>query len=421
MVARAPISTIDIYSLRSEFPILQQHMRGKPLTFLDSAASSQKPRQVIACLEDYYGRYNANIHRGVYTLSEEATFAYERARGKVAQFLGAMSAREIVFTRNTTEAINLVAYAWGSANLRAGDHILLTVMEHHSNLVPWQMLAQRVGAHIDYLQIDQHGQLVLEDLDSRHGNPPLLTERTKLVALTHQSNVLGTINPVRWIADRAHAVGAVVLVDGAQSVPHMPVNVQDLGVDFLVCSGHKMCGPTGIGVLWGRYALLDAMPPFLGGGSMIKVVDLEQSSYADVPARFEAGTPAIGEAIALGAAIDFLTSITIETIHLYETALLDYALECLNEVEGLTVYGPGTIEERGAIVSFRLGDIHPHDIAAVLDSEGIAVRAGHHCAQPLHRILDVPATTRASFYLYNSPDDVDRLVLGLAKVRKLFN
>jgi cysteine desulfurase/selenocysteine lyase len=405
----------DILALRREFPILQQEINGKPLAFLDSAASSQKPRHVLEGLEDYYQRYNANVHRGIYKLSEEATFAYERARGKVAMLLGATSMREIIFTRNATEAINLVAHAWGSANIHEGDRILLTMMEHHSNIVPWQILAQRVGAHLDYLPIDAEGRLVLDDLDN------LLTERTRMVALTHQSNVLGTINPVRAIADRAHAVGARVLVDGSQSVPHMPVHVQELGADFLAFSGHKMCGPTGIGGLWGRYELLEAMPPFLGGGSMIKRVDLDQSSYADVPARFEAGTPAIGEAIALGIAIDFLNSVGMPAIHAHEIELLRYALDRLGQVEGLTIYGPPTPHERGAVVSFTLAGVHPHDVAAILDGEGIAVRAGHHCTQPLHRFFDVPATARASFYLYNIAEEVDRLATGLEKAWKLFN
>ncbi len=408
------LTQFDVLAIRREFPILQQEVNGHRLAFLDSAASSQKPRAVIDCLEDYYRRYNANVHRGVYRLSEEATFAYERARGKVARFIGAHSQREIVFVRNTTEAINLVAYSWGNANLRPGDRILLTMMEHHSNIVPWQMLAQRTGAKLDYIGLDGEGRLALEELDTK------LTERTKLVALAHQSNVLGTINPVAAIAERAHAVGALVLVDGAQSVPHMPVDVKDLGCDFLAFSGHKMCGPTGIGVLWGRRELLEAMPPFLGGGSMIKLVELEESSYAEVPTRFEAGTPAIGEAIALGEAVDFLSGIGMEAIHKHESELLAYALERLSEVSGLTIYGPPTAEGRGAAVSFSLEGVHPHDVAAILDGEGVAVRAGHHCAQPLHRLLDVPATTRASFYIYNLADEVDRLAAGLEKARRLF-
>jgi cysteine desulfurase/selenocysteine lyase len=415
MTAPTPsFSLFDVLALRRDFPILHQEMNGKPLAFLDSAASSQRPRRVIECMEDYYRRYHANVHRGIYRLSEDATFAYERARGKVAKFIGATNPREIVFTRNTTEAINLVAYAWGAANLRAGDRILLTVMEHHSNLVPWQMLAQRTGAHLDYVGIDSQGRLVLEELEH------LLSEQTKIVAVTHQSNVLGTINPVRIIAERAHAVGALVLVDGAQSVPHMPINVQDLDIDFLAFSGHKMCGPTGAGVLWGRRKLLEAMPPFLGGGSMIKLVELEGSSYADVPARFEAGTPAIAEAITLGEAVDFLSEVGMEAIHRYEDELLEYMLNRLGEIEGLTIYGPHTNEARGAAVSFSLDGVHPHDVAAILDGEGVAVRAGHHCTQPLHRLLNVPATTRASLYLYNIPEEIDRLVLGLEKAKGMF-
>jgi cysteine desulfurase / selenocysteine lyase len=404
----------DVLTLRREFPILQQQVNGRPLAYLDSGASSQKPRRVIACLEEYYERYNANVHRGVYKLSEEATFAFERARGKVAKFVGASSPKEIIFTRNTTEAINLVARAWGDANVRAGDRILLSVMEHHSNLVPWQQLAQRSAARLDFIEIDGEGRLALEGLDT------LLTEQTRIVALTHQSNVLGTINPVREIAARAHDVGALVLVDAAQSVPHMPVNVQELGVDFLAFSGHKMCGPTGIGALWGRRKILEAMPPFLGGGSMIKNVALHETTYADIPARFEAGTPAIGEAIALGEAVDFLGSIGMEKVYAHELHLLSCALERLSQVEGLRIYGPKTLEMRGAAVSFTLEGVHPHDVAAMLDGEGIAVRAGHHCCQPLHALLDIPASTRASFYLYNIAEEVDRLAAGLEKTRRLF-
>ncbi len=403
----------DILALRREFPILQQQINGKPLAFLDSGASSQKPRRVIVCLEEYYEHTNANVHRGVYKLSEEATFAFERARGKVARFIGARSHKELIFTRNTTEAINLVARAWGDANVRAGDRILLSVMEHHSNLVPWQQLVQRTGAMLDFLPIDAQGRLVLEDLDA------LLTERTKLVALTHQSNVLGTINPVREIAARAHDAGALILVDGAQSVPHMPVNVQELGIDFLAFSGHKMCGPTGIGALWGRRNILEAMPPFLAGGSMIREVTLQTTTYADLPARFEAGTPAIGEAIALGEAVDFLSGLGMDKIFAHEQYLIGYALERLSGVEGLRIYGPTSLEQRGGALSFTLDGVHPHDIAAVLDGEGIAVRAGHHCCQPLHTLLDVPATARASFYLYNIPEEIDRLAAGLEKARKL--
>ena len=413
MTVNASLTLFDIVTLRREFPILNQAVNGKTLAFLDSAASSQKPRRVIDCLEDYYQRYNANVHRGIYRLSEEATFAFERARGKVARFINARSQREIVFVRNTTEAINLVARSWGDANLRKGDRILLSIMEHHSNLVPWQMLAQRTGAKLEFLPIDGEGRLALDNLEVQ-------LEGVRLVAITQQSNVLGTINPVAEIAQRAHAVGALVLVDGAQSVPHMPVDVQALDIDFLAFSGHKMCGPTGIGVLWGRRAILEQMPPFLGGGSMIKVVGLYESTYADIPARFEAGTPAIAEAIALGEAVDFLQEIGMDRIYAHERELLGYALERLTEVEGLRVYGPTTTEMRGGAVSFTLDGVHPHDVAAVLDGEGIAVRAGHHCAQPLHAHYDIPATTRASFYLYNIPEEIDRLVAALHKARTLF-
>ena len=407
------LSQFDLVSLRREFPILQQEVHGRPLAFLDSGASSQKPQRVIRALADYYERTNANVHRGVYQLSEQATLAFEQARGKVATFIGARSPREVVFTRNTTEAINLVAQAWGGANLRPGDRILLTVMEHHSNLVPWQMVAQRTGAVIDYLGIDGEGRLVLDDLDQK-------LQGVKIVALTQQSNVLGTITPVREIAARAHVAGALVLVDGAQSVPHMPVDVQELGIDFLAFSGHKMCGPTGIGVLWGRRAVLEVMPPFLGGGSMIRTVTLAGSTYADIPARFEAGTPAIGEAIGLGVAIDFLNDVGMARIHAHEHVLTAYALERLNAIHGLTLYGPPSADARGGAVSFTLDGVHPHDIAAILDGEGVAVRAGHHCCQPLHDLLDVSATARASFYLYNTTEEIDRLAVGLEKAHRLF-
>lgn len=410
----AVVTPLDATSLRREFPILGREIHAKPLAFLDSAASSQKPARVIAKLEDYYRRYNANVHRGVYTLSEEATLAYEEARETIAAFIGAKYAQEVIFTRNTTEAINLVAYAWGGANLKAGDHILLSMMEHHSNIVPWQMLAQRTGAVLDYLPIDSEGRLQLDQLER------LLTEQTKLVAITHQSNVLGTLNPVAEIAQRAHAVGAKILLDGAQSVPHMSVNVQQLGIDFLAFSGHKMCGPTGIGVLWGRRELLEAMPPFLGGGSMIEIVELEASSYADIPARFEAGTPAIGEAIGLAEAVRFLNEVGMQAIHEHEQLLTGYLLERLSEIDGLTMYGPRDLNERGGAVAFTLDGVHPHDVAAILDGEGVAVRAGHHCAQPLHRLLDIPASVRASVYLYNTSADIDQLVLGLERAKRLF-
>ncbi|MCE2852994.1 MAG: cysteine desulfurase [Roseiflexaceae bacterium] len=402
----------DVAAVRRDFPILQLPAE-RPVAFLDSASSSQKPEAVIAALATFYRTTNANVHRGVYQLSEQATFEFERARGRVAMFIHANHHREVVFTRNTTEAINLVANAWGNANIRAGDVILISQMEHHSNIVPWQMLAQRTGAVIRAIPLDTHGRLVLDDLDT-------LLEGVKLVAVTHQSNVLGTINPVQYLAQKAHAVGALILVDGAQSVPHMPVDVQALEIDFLAFSGHKMLAPTGVGVLWGRRAILDAMPPFMGGGSMIRTVTIEQTTYAEVPARFEAGTPMIGEAIALGHAIDYLSGIGMDKIAAYEEQLSRYLLERLDEVPGLTWYGPPVGHDRGAMASFSMEGVHPHDIAQILDGEGVAVRAGHHCTQPLHAALDLPSTVRASCYLYTSTDDIDRLVGGLAKVQHLF-
>lgn len=409
-----PSHSIDAAAWRADFPILDREVRpGVPLIYLDSTATAQKPTAVIDAMSQYYQRSNANVHRGIHALAEEATALYEGGRERVQKFINARTHREVIFTRNTTEAINLVARAWGDANLRAGDRILLTVMEHHSNLVPWQQLAQRSGAQLEFLPIDGDARLVLDDLDRQLAG-------VKLVALTHQSNMLGTINPLREITARAHAAGALVLADGAQSAPHMPVNVAELGIDFLAFSGHKMCAPTGIGVLWGRRQLLEAMPPFLGGGSMIRTVTLHEATYADIPARFEAGTPAIGEAIALGEAIDFLTGIGMDKIFAHEQHLLAYALERLAEIGGLRVYGPPTTSARGGAVSFTLDGVHPHDIAAVLDGEGLAVRAGHHCCQPLHALLDIPATARASFYLYNIPEEVDRLAQALEKARKLF-
>ncbi len=404
---------LDVERIRADFPILHQQINGYPLAYLDSTASSQKPALVIDAMTDYYQRYNANVHRGVYQLSEQATEAMEQARTKIARFIGAKSPREIIFTRNTTESINLVANSWGRANLKPGDRILLTEMEHHSNLVPWQIVAEATGAELDFIPIDGNGRLALDDLDT------LLTERTKLVALTHMSNVLGTINPVERIAAAAKAVGAVVLVDGAQSVPHFAVDVQKLGVDFVAFSGHKMCGPTGIGVLWGRRDLLQAMPPFLGGGSMIKTVELRRSTWNDLPHKFEAGTPAVAEAIGLGFAVDYLLSVGMDAIHQIEQQLTAYALEQLEDIDGLTLYGP-PIEQRGGVISFNLDDVHAHDVAAVLDRQGVAVRAGHHCCQPLMEILDAPATARASFYLYTTTDEVDQLVEALKKCKAIF-
>ena len=402
----------DIAAVRRDFPILQLPIE-RPVAFLDSASSSQKPEAVIAAQAAFYRTTNANVHRGVYQLSEQATYEFERARGRVASFINANSAREVIFTRNTTEAINLVAQSWGGSNLHPGDVILLSQMEHHSNIVPWQLLAQRTGATLRAIPIDRAGRLVLDDLDT-------LLQGVKLVAVTHVSNVLGTINPVEYLATKAHAVGALILVDGAQSVPHMPTDVQALGIDFLAFSGHKMLAPTGVGVLWGRRALLEAMPPFMGGGSMIKTVTIEVSTYADVPARFEAGTPMIGEAIALGHAIDYLDAIGMANVAAYEDSLGHYLLDQLVEVAGVTVYGPPIGPDRAAMASFTVDCAHPHDVAQVLDSEGVAVRAGHHCTQPLHAALDVPSTARASCYLYNTTQDIDRLVAGLRKVTTLF-
>ncbi|MDR7399428.1 MAG: cysteine desulfurase [Armatimonadota bacterium] len=400
--------------VRADFPLLQRSLDGKPLVYLDSAATSQKPRAVLEALQRYYEEYNANVHRGLYRIAERATLAYEEARAKVAAFVGARP-EELVFTRGTTEAINLVAYAWGDAFVRAGDEVLVTEMEHHSNLVPWQLLAQRRGARLRVLKVrPEDGTLDLDSLDR------LLTERTRIVAVTHQSNVVGTINPVRYISERAHAVGAVVVVDGAQSVPHMPVRVAELGCDFLAFSGHKMCGPTGIGALWGRRELLEAMPPFHGGGEMIERVELEHSTYKDPPHRFEAGTPNIAGAIALGVAVEYLRALGMEAVREHEKALVRYAMAQLAELRGLRLYGPKDPELRGGALAFTLEGVHPHDVAQVLDEQGVCVRAGHHCAQPLHRALGLAATARASVYLYNTAEDIDALVRGLERVRAFF-
>ncbi|MCM8748999.1 cysteine desulfurase [Thermomicrobiaceae bacterium CFH 74404] len=406
----------DARALREEFPILQRLVRGgKPLIYLDSAATSQKPAAVIQALEDFYRTTNANIHRGVYELSEAATLAYDQARAKVARLINAPDPRECIFVRNTTEAINLVAQSWGRANLGPGDIVVLSLLEHHSNIVPWQLIARERGAELRYIDIDESGRLLLEQLDEY-----LASGRVKLVSVTHVSNALGTITPVAEIVERAHAAGAVVLVDGAQSVPHLPVDVQALGVDFYAFSGHKMLGPMGIGVLYGRRELLEAMPPFLGGGDMIRTVTLEESTWADLPAKFEAGTPSVADAVALGVAVDYLQRLSMPAIRQHEMELVRYALARLDEIPGVTLYGP-VGEDRSGVVSFTLGDVHPHDIAGILDSEGIAIRAGHHCAQPLMRRLGVVATARASVYLYNTEEDIDRLVDALLIVRQLFN
>jgi cysteine desulfurase / selenocysteine lyase len=405
--------TLNVEAVRSDFPILGRQIHGKPLVYLDSAATSQKPAVVIDSMDDYYRRYNANPHRGVYTISEEATAAYESARHRLATFINAASTKEVIFTRNTTEAINLVRYSWGRANVRPGDRILLTEMEHHSNLVPWQLLAQEVGARLEFLCIDDDGLLLLDQLERKLAG-------VRLLALTHQSNTLGTINPIKAITTAAHAAGALVLVDGAQAVPHMPVDVQDLGVDFYAFSGHKMCGPTGIGVLWARRALLESMPPFLGGGDMIKRVKLNEATWNDLPWKFEAGTPSVAEGIGLGAAVDYLSQFGMERVRSHERTLVDYAMEKLHEIPGITLYGPRDPEIHGGAISFTLPNIHPHDLATLVDREGIAVRAGHHCTQPLMDRLGVPATTRASFYIYNRVEEVDQLVSGIQKAQKVF-
>jgi cysteine desulfurase/selenocysteine lyase len=404
---------LNAEAVRADFPILGRQINGKPLVYLDSAATSQKPAVVIDAMDDYYRRYNANPHRGVYTISEEATAAYESARQRVAAFINAASVKEVIFTRNTTEAINLVRYSWGRANVRSGDRILLTEMEHHSNLVPWQLLAKEVGARLEFLCIDDGGLLLLDQLERKLAG-------VRLLALTHQSNTLGTINPIKPIAEAAHRAGALVLVDGAQAVPHMPVDVQDLGVDFYAFSGHKMCGPTGIGVLWARRALLESMPPFLGGGDMIKRVKLDGATWNDLPWKFEAGTPSVAEGIGLGAAVDYLGQFGMERVRSHERTLVDYAMEKLQEIPGITLYGPRDSEIHGGAISFTLPNIHPHDLATLVDREGIAVRAGHHCTQPLMDRLGVAATTRASFYIYNRVDEVDQLVGGIQRAQKVF-
>ncbi len=410
----SPSPSVDWAALRDQFPALHQDVGGKPLVYLDSAATSQKPRSVIAALSKYYEQDNANVHRGIHELSRRATVAYEEARAKLANFIGAAEPEELVWTRGTTEAINLVAGSWGLANVKEGDEILLSAMEHHSNIIPWQILANRTGARLRYIEMDDQGRLVLDDLSD------LLTERTRIVAVSHISNALGTINPVRDIVDRAKAAGARVLVDGAQAVPHRRVDVQELGCDFYTFSGHKMCGPTGTGALWARRELLESMPPYHGGGEMIRVVGREASTWAEIPHKFEAGTPNIAGAITLGVAADFLDEVGFDAIAEHERNVLAYALERLGELDGIQIYGPTDPNERSGVISFNMGDAHPHDISTILDSEGIAIRAGHHCAQLVMQHFGVPSTARASFYLYNSTDDVDRLVDGLVSVQAIF-
>jgi cysteine desulfurase/selenocysteine lyase len=410
----AQATSLDSASIRLEFPVLNRKVHnGVPLVYLDSAATSQKPRQVLQKMEHFYRDYNANVHRGIHTLAEEATVQYEGARERIANFINAEDAREVVFTGNATEAINLVAQSWGRANLQKGDRIVLTEMEHHANLVPWQMVANEKGSHIDIIPVTDDGELDQSEFDKLLRNDP------KAVCITHVSNVLGTVNPLAQIAEKARSVGAMTVVDGAQSAPHLPVDVQALGADFFAFSGHKMCGPTGVGVLWGRSELLQSMPPFLGGGDMIKRVYLRDFEPNEIPYKFEAGTPPIGEAIGLGAAVHFLTEVGMEAIWKHEQWLIEYALERLQAVPGINVYGQ-TAGERGGVAAFTLDGVHPHDVAQVLDAHGVAVRAGHHCAMPLHDRFDLVATARASFYLYNTRDEVDELIGGLYKVKDLF-
>jgi len=413
MKALAPERRVDFAAIRRDFPIFEQKAHGKPLIYLDSTATTQKPRVVLETLDRYYRTINSNIHRGVYAIAEEATGQYEAVRGKIARLVNARSAHEIVFTRGTTESINLVANAWGRKNIGAGDVILLTEMEHHSNLVPWQLIAEERGATIRTIPIDGQGRLDLSGLDR------LLEGRVRIVSLTHMSNVLGTINPVAEITRRAHRAGALVCVDAAQSVPHLGVDVRELDCDFLAFSGHKMLGPTGIGALYAKRAHLEAMPPFLGGGEMIRQVTLTGSSWNDVPWKFEAGTMNIADTIAFGAALDYLEAIGYAAIAEHTHALAARTMAALAGIPGVVVYGPPA-EEHGGIVSFALEDIHAHDVATVLDHEGIAVRAGHHCAMPLHEKLGVAATTRASFYVYNLPSDVDALEEGVRKAKQIF-
>jgi cysteine desulfurase / selenocysteine lyase len=401
-------------TIRQDFPILQRTVAsGAPLVYLDNGASSQKPESVLRAMDDYYRRYNANVHRGVHTLSEEATALYEGAREKVASFINARSANQVIFTRGTTESINLVAYAWGRANLKPGDEVLITEMEHHANIVPWQIVQEQLGFTLRYVPLTDQGLLDLDALDG------LLTEKTKLFAFVHASNVVGTINPVQDLVARARAVGAKVLIDGAQSVPHMPVDVQALDADFYAFSSHKMCGPTGIGVLYGKRDVLESMPPFMGGGDMIREVTLSGSKWNSVPYKFEAGTPSIAEGIGLGAAVDYLQSVGMDWVRAHERELVAYAYERMSEVEGLRILGPGP-DQRGGLISFTLEGVHPHDIAAILDRQGVAVRAGHHCAAPLHARYGIPASARASFYLYNTVEEVDVLTRALHKAQEIF-
>ena len=414
--AAAPPSGLDPVALRGDFPILEQVIHGNPLVYLDSASTSQKPRVVIDAVADYYRDYNANVHRGIYTIGEKATAAYEAARVQTARFINAPDSHEVVFTRNATEAINLVAYSWGRRNIARGDQIILTEMEHHANLVPWQLLVQEQDGDLEFIPITDDGILRLDVFEV------LLRLKPKLVAFTHVSNTLGTINPVRELTEMAHAAGALVLVDGAQAVPHVPVDVQEIGCDFYAFSGHKMLGPMGSGALWARRELLEAMPPFLAGGEMIREVHLRRSEFNEIPWKFEAGTPAVGDAIGLGVAAEYLMDLGMDAVRAHERELVTYALDVLpREISDIELYGPLDPDLRGGVVPFNLPGVHPHDVAQVLDRSGIAVRAGHHCTMPLHERLDLAATARASFSVYTTKSDIDALVTGLKEVQRVFN
>jgi cysteine desulfurase / selenocysteine lyase len=402
----------DVARVRKDFPILDREVRpGVPLVYLDNAATSQKPQQVLDAMRDYYERHNANVHRGIHTLAEEATALYEGARDKVKTFINAADRAEVVFTKNSSEALNLLSYV---LPLKPGDEIVVTEMEHHSNLVPWQLAAGRTGATLKWIGLTDDGRLDLADLDR------VITDRTKVVAFVHQSNLLGTVNPVDVVAARAKAVGAYTVLDASQSVPHMAVDVQTLGVDAVAFTGHKMCGPTGIGALWGRRDLLEQLPPFLGGGEMIDEVTMAGSTYAELPHKYEAGTPPIAQAVGLGAAVDYLMELGMDAVHEHELQLTSYALDALQQIEGLRIIGPTTTEERGGAISFALPGIHPHDVGQLLDEYGVAVRVGHHCARPACLRYGVPATTRASVHLYSTTEEVDTLAAGLRKVKEFF-
>ena len=408
-------NSLDVAHIREDFPILKRQVHGKPLIYLDNAATSQKPRHVIQALVDYYEGYNANIHRAVHALGEEATTAYEAAREKTRAFINAPTTESVIFTRNTTESINLVAYSWGRANIHEGDEILLTQMEHHSNLIPWQQIAKEKDATIRYVPVTDQGTLELNGLEN------LFDARTKMMALPHVSNSLGTINPVEKIAAEARRHGVMLLVDGAQGVPHLPVDVQAIGCDFYAFSSHKMLGPTGIGVLYGRKELLEEMDPFLGGGEMIRKVTFEGATWNDLPWKFEAGTPNIADAIAFGAAIDYLNALGMENVRRHEVEITAYALEKLRAIEGITIYGPPDPADRGGVISFNFDELHPHDIGTILDHHGVAIRAGHHCTQPLMRRLGISGTARASFYVYNTFEEVDALADAIRAARSFFS